>query len=79
VTNVERPKMLMPVAGLLFVASMYVYQKRIYRIDQNFLNFALFGVGSAFASFSYARFFMSSPVIEAGILNNFFETMGSSH
>lgn len=70
VTNVEKPSSIYGVAAALFLGSLYVYNKRIFKRDQNALNFLLFTAGSAFASYQYANFFLSSPIIEAGIINN---------
>jgi hypothetical protein len=70
VTNVERPNSVYGVAAALFLGSLYVYNRKIFRIDQNALNFLLFTAGSAFASYQYANFFLNTPINEAGLLNN---------
>ena len=70
VTNVHKPTSIYGVAAALFLGSLYLYNKKIFRIDQNALNFLLFTGGSAFASYQYANFFLSSPIIEAGLINN---------
>ena len=69
-TNIEAPKNVYAVAGGIFIASLYFYNKRTFRIDQNALNFVLFTGASAFASVQWANTFLSSPVIEAGLENN---------
>lgn len=70
VTNIENSNKVYGVAAALFLGSLYVYNRRIFRIDQNALNFLLFTAGSAFASYSYADFFLNSATNEAAILNN---------
>ena len=67
---VQRPSSVMPVAGLIFTASILLYNRNIFRIDKNAMNLLLFSGASAFASFSYPSFFMSTPIIEAGLMNN---------
>jgi len=51
VVNAERPPSVYYLAGGIFVASLYVYHRRIFRLDQNLLNFAGFTVASAWASY----------------------------
>jgi hypothetical protein len=70
VTNAQRPQSVYYVAGAIFLASLYGYHRRIFRLDQNVLNFAGFTVASAWASYQWSTFFVSSPIIEAGIKNN---------
>ena len=69
-TNVERPNTLWYLTGAIFVGSMYLYNRRTFRMDQNVLNFLGFTGASAFASYQWASTFLSSPVNEAGLLNN---------
>ena len=71
---VQRPNSVMPVAGLIFTASILLYSRKVFRIDKNAMNLLLFSGASAFASYSYANFFMSTPIIEAGLMNNQKET-----
>lgn len=73
-TNVEAHPQLYYLTGALFVGSIYLYSKRIFRVNQNFTNFALFTGASAFASYQWAATFLSSPVNEAGLINNAQET-----
>ena len=70
VTNIEKPTSVYGVAAGLFLGSLYLYNRKIFRIDQNALNFLLFTAGSAFASYQYANFFLNSATNEAAILNN---------
>ena len=51
VTNIQKPTTVYYLSAALFVASLYGYQRRIFRVDQNSLNFALFTAGSALASY----------------------------
>ena len=50
-TNVEHKPSLYYVSGAIFLGSLYVYNRRTFRIDQNALNFLLFSGASAFASY----------------------------
>ena len=50
VTNIEKPTAIYYLSAAIFVASLYGYQRRIFRVDQNSLNLAVFTVGSALAS-----------------------------
>ena len=73
-SNIVPSQSVMPVAGLIFTASIYMYSRKIFRIDKNAMNLLLFSGASALASYSYASYFMSSPILEAGLLNNQKET-----
>ena len=66
----ERPNTITPVAGAIFLASLYLYQRKIFRIDRNAINLLLFTGASSLPSYSYASYIMSTPIIEAGLLNN---------
>ena len=70
VTNVEHPSTLMYLTGAIFLGSLYVYNRRAFRIDQNYLNFVLFSGASAFASYQWASVMLNSPINEAGLINN---------
>lgn len=70
VTNIRNNSMIYGVAAGLFLGSLYVYNRRFFRVDQNTMNLLLFTAGSAFASYQYANFFLSSGAEEAAILNN---------
>ena len=74
VSNIQKPTTIATAAGLIFVGSLYFYNRRVFRIDQNAINFLLFTGASALASYQYANFFLSSPIIEAGLRNDERET-----
>ena len=69
-TNIQAPSNINYLSAVIFLASLRVYQRRIFRIYGNAINFALFTGASALASYSYASYFLSSPEIEAGLINN---------
>jgi hypothetical protein len=54
-------------AGVLFLGSLRGYQRKLFRIDNNVPKLALFTLGSAFASYQWALYFLSSPIEEAGL------------
>ena len=70
VTNVQEPSNLYFLAGGIFVASLYLYNRRTFRMDQNALNFLLFSGASAFASVQWAKTILDSPINQAGLINN---------
>ena len=70
VTNVERSNNVLYLSGAIFAAYLYLYSRRTFRIDQKALNFLLFSGASGFASYQWASAFLSSPINEAGLLNN---------
>lgn len=71
VTNIEKPfEKIYYVAGGLWLGSMYLYTKNVFRIYKRPVPLLLFTLGSALASYEYADYFMSSPIIEAGLMNN---------
>ncbi len=69
-TNIERPQTVWYLSGVIFVGSLYLYNRRTFRMDQKVLNFLGFTTASAFASYQWASTFLSSPIIEAGLINN---------
>ena len=69
-TNVERSNNILFLSGAIFAASIYMYSRRTFRIDQSAFNFLLFSGASAFASYQWASTFLSSPINEAGLINN---------
>lgn len=69
-SNCERSGNVMLGAGLLFAASLHLYNRRFFRIDGNAVNFLAFAGASLPASFAYSNFFLSSAVVEAGAKNN---------
>lgn len=70
VANLEQPSSVYPAAGLIFAASLFWYNKRYFRKDQNFMNMLGFGVASVPASYVYANYFLNDEVKEAGLINN---------
>ena len=70
VTNIKRPDTILPVAALIFLGSIQFYKKKIFKIDRKPINFALFSGASLWVSYQWSSFFLSSPIIEAGIINN---------
>lgn len=70
VTNAEFPNTVYYVAAGLFLLSVRTYQRRVYKVDQNTLNLVMFTAASAAASYQWSNFFLNTPVIEAGLLNN---------
>ncbi len=70
VVNNERPSYVYYGAALVFLASLNFYNKRFFRKDGNMLNMVAFAAASAPASYSYSSFILSSPEIEAGLINN---------
>jgi hypothetical protein len=57
-------------AGLIWVASVVLYNKRFFRKDSNVLNLLAFSAASLPASHVYSSLVFSSPVQEAAIINN---------
>jgi hypothetical protein len=71
VSNItERPTNVYYAAGALFLFSLRAYQRRIYRVDHSAVNFLLFTGASAWASYQWSAFFLSSGNIEAALKNN---------
>lgn len=70
VTNVQANNTVYYAAAGLFLLSMRVYHRRIFRVDENSLNLAGFAAASALASYSYASFLLDSAENEAGLINN---------
>jgi hypothetical protein len=68
--DVERSPKVLYATAAIFLFSLHCYNRRWFRKDGNVLNAALFTLGSAPASWSYASYFFSSPEIEAGLINN---------
>ncbi len=69
-SNVERHSQLTTLSAAIFLGSLYIYSRRIFRIDQNAFKFLTFTGASAFASYQWASAILSSPTIEAGLINN---------
>ena len=70
VTNIKQDEKIPYYAGLFFLASMQLYRRKVYRLNGNIINFAFFTGASVWCSYAYANYFFSSPIIEAGIMNN---------
>ena len=69
-TNIERSNNVLYLSAAIFVGSLYLYNLRTFRMDSNAVNFLLFSGASAFASYQWASAALSSPIIEAGLINN---------
>lgn len=74
VTNAEQPSLVATGAAAIFVGSLYLYNRRFFRIDNNIINATAFAVASAPASYAYANTLFNSATNEAGLLNNQRET-----
>ena len=70
VVNCERDYRIIPTTGAIFLGALYMYNKKRFRIDQNFVNFMGFAVGACPISYIYANQIWGSSEVEAGILNN---------
>ena len=66
----QRPSTVLYGTAAIFLFSLHIYNRRFFRKDANALNFIGFAAASVPASYAYANFLFSSPVIEAAILNN---------
>mmetsp|Transcript_29939 Transcript_29939/g.39800 ORF Transcript_29939/g.39800 Transcript_29939/m.39800 type:complete len:92 (+) Transcript_29939:18-293(+) len=74
VKDAATPGAVYTAAGVLFLASISLYNKRFFRIDQNAANMVAFTLASAPASFAYANYFLNDAETEAAVLNNSRET-----
>jgi hypothetical protein len=70
VENAARSPAVIYGAGIIWVASVFLYNKRFFRKDGNVLNLLAFTAASLPASHVYSSLVFSSPVKEAGIINN---------
>ena len=70
VLNMERSNKVYLGAAIIFLASMRLYSRKMFRFDNNGANFGMFTIASVWCSYQYSSFFLSSPVIEAGMINN---------
>ena len=66
----ERPSMVMYGTAAIFLGSIYLYNRRFFRIDGNAVNMLAFTAASLPASYAYASYIWSSAEIEAAIINN---------
>ena len=74
VVNCERDPKLFPLAGGIFLMSVYMFQKKRFRVDGNVINLLGFTAGAAPASLVYANMCCGDSAVEAGIMNNERET-----
>ena len=74
VTNVSKNPMTLPYTLLLTLGALQLYRRRTYRLDKNTTNFALYSLLAPFVSYQYVAFALNSSTVEAGVLNNKFET-----
>ena len=74
VKGCERDYRLAPTAGAIFLTSVYMYNKKRFRIDQNAINLIGFTVGAVPASCVFANMVFGDSIVEAGLLNNQRET-----
>ena len=58
------------VSGFLYVCSMSMYVKKVFRVNGDPLKFGLFAALAVPASYGYAKFFMDSSENEAAVQNN---------
>lgn len=58
------------VALTLWVVTTYWYKKNYFVKNQNMFNWVLFSLGSSYASYQYAYFFLDSPYNTAARENN---------
>lgn len=58
------------IALLTWLTSVVYYKRRFYKQDKLMFNWALFSVGSLFASFGYASYFFESAYAGAARKNN---------
>ena len=70
VVNCERDSRLMPAAGAIFLTSVYMFNKKRFRVDQNAINLLGFTAGAVPASMVYANLLFGDSKVEAGLLNN---------
>ena len=70
VVKCERDYKLVPTAGAIFLSSVYMFNRKRFRVDQNFVNLMGFTAGAASASWVYANVLLGDSVVEAGLLNN---------
>ena len=70
VTNANRSDKLLPAFAMIYLGSMWWYNKQRFRIDQNALNLAGFTIGAVPASWVFAQQAVGCMNVEAGRLNN---------
>jgi hypothetical protein len=57
-------------SGLIFIASMIFYYRKVYRVNTNILRFALFVPANYLVSGFFGRALTLDPREEAAIINN---------
>ena len=60
----------MPLIGAFYAGSVYMFYRKRFRIDNNFVNFLGFSAAACPASIVFANTFAGNTEIEAGLLNN---------
>ena len=66
----DKPVTVMAATGALFVGSVFLYSKNIFKLDRNATNFMMFTAGSALASYGWADFALGNAEHDAGRINN---------
>ena len=74
VVDCERDYRLLPAMGAIFLGSVYMFNKRRFRIDSNAANLIAFTAGACPASYVFANTLFGDYNVEAGLLNNERET-----
>ena len=74
VVDCNRDQKLLPLAGAIYLYSVYRFNKSRFRVDNNFLNMLGFTVAAAPASLAFSQTLVGSSEVEAGLLNNQRET-----
>ena len=74
VVNCERDAKLMSTMAAVFLGSVYMFNKKRFRIDQNAINLLAFTAGACPASYFIAQQLVGDATVEAGLLNNERET-----
>ena len=70
VDNASRSPLVLYGAGAIWIAYVFLYNKRFFRKDANVLNLVAFTAASLPASHVYSSLVFSSPATEAAIINN---------
>ena len=70
VKDAATPGLVYSAAGVLFLASVSMYNRRFFRVDQNVANMLAFTVASAPASYSISNFIFNDAETEAACINN---------
>lgn len=70
VINMKQSSLIYPVAGFIYVSSLFLYTRRFLRVDGNAVAAGAFAIFSAPAAYAHANFWLSDPETEAAIMNN---------